>query len=84
MGEYTRLFMGLISGFSLILLNHKMIKESINEVSLLFDPTKTDTLLVSIGIWCSRICTLLSFLGILVVIGFSILILKKILFSNKS
>ena len=82
-GDYKRLLMGLISGFSLILLNHGMIKESINEVSLLFDPSKTDTLLFDVGIWLSRICTILSFLGDLVVIGFSILILQKVLFNSK-
>lgn len=82
MEDYTRLLMGLVSGFSLILLNHGIIQESISEVSLLFDPTKTGTMLFHVGGWLSRICTLLSFLGVILVMGFSILILKKVLFDS--
>ncbi len=83
MENNIRLLMGLVSGFALIMLNNDVVQETINLVSILFDPTKTDTIWFSIGTWLSRACVFLSFLGMLVVTLFSILILKKVLFNTK-
>ena len=61
MENNIRLLMGLVSGFALIMLNNDVVQETINLVSILFDPTKTDTIWFSIGTWLSRACVFLSF-----------------------
>ncbi len=83
MENYIRLSMGLVSGLALMMLNNEGVQNTISLVFTLFDPTQTDTIWFSIGVWISRACVFLSFLGIFVVVVFSILIFKKILFNNQ-
>lgn len=79
MRDYIKLLMGLVSGFALILLNNNLVSGSINSVTMFFDPTKTGTIFFKVGQWISRACTILSFIGVFIVIIFAILILKKVI-----
>ena len=82
MKDYIKLLMGLVSGFALILLNTNMVSGAIGNISTFFDPTKTNTIFFNLGSWMSRICVILSFIGIWIVIIYAILILKKVIFTK--
>lgn len=79
MKDYFRLLMGLVSGLALIMLNTDMVLGAISKVSTFFDPTNLDTIFFKLGIWLTRGCIILSFMGIWIVIIFAILILKKVI-----
>ncbi|WP_300383551.1 hypothetical protein [Clostridium sp.] len=83
MREYLRLLMGLVSGFALIMLNNDMVLGAIGSVTRFFDPTKIDTIFFKIGVWISRGCIILSFVGVFIVIIFAVLILKRVIFNNE-
>lgn len=79
MKEYTKLLVGLITGLALIVLNSDASLGAISTISTLFDPTKINTIFFIIGTWLSRICVILSFVGVCIVIVFSFLIMKKLI-----
>lgn len=78
MNEYDNLIMGLISGLVLMILDNKIARTSITLVITLFNPANTSPFLGLLHTWSLRLITLLSFLGVIVVIMFSLLIIFKV------
>lgn len=79
MKEYEKLIMGLISGFSLMLLNNEIVLGSINIVLRGFDISNINTFTNFSTSTLSRIVIMLSFIGIFITIISSMLILKKVI-----
>lgn len=79
MKEYVKLIMGLISGFSLMLLNNDIVLGTINIVLRGFDVNNLSTFTNFLTFIFSTIIITLSFIGIFITIISSILILKKVI-----
>lgn len=79
MRDLLKLVMGLISGFALLFLNTEIVHDTIGKVTTMFNPERISIL----GIFLSRVCILLSFIGLFVIIIYIVLILKKIIFEKE-
>lgn len=79
MKEYVKLIMGLISGFSLMLLNNDIVFGTINIVLRGFNVNNINTFTNILTSIFSIIVIILSFIGIFITIISSILILKKVI-----
>lgn len=78
MRDLFKLIMGLISGFALLFLNSEIVHDTIGKVTTMFNPEKVSVL----DIFLSRLCTILSFIGIFIIIIYIVIIFKKILFDK--
>lgn len=79
MNKYVDLFVGLMSGIGLMLLNSETVQNSITQISTMFDVTRVDTVLFKAGVFISRLFVGLSFIGTLLILIFSILILGRLM-----
>lgn len=82
MKDFINLIMGLISGFVLILLNTSIVKDTIGDISMILNPELNNSIVLNVETVIVRVIPFISFIGILIVLYFNILILKKVL-SNK-
>ena len=79
MNKYVDLFMRLISRIGLMLLNSETVQNSITQISTIFDVTRADTVIFKVGVFISRLFVGLSFIGTLLTLIFSILILGRLM-----
>lgn len=78
MKEYDNLIMGLISGLALMILDNKIARTSVTLVITLFNPANTNRLLGLLHTWSLRLITLLSFIGVIIIIICSLMIIFRI------
>lgn len=78
MKEYNNLIMGLISGLALMILDNKIARTSITLIITLFNPANTSPFIGFLHTWSLRLITLLSFLGVIIVIMCSLFIIFKV------
>lgn len=83
MKNYFKLLLGLVIGFTLILLNSNTVLETLINVLSGFNPTTSNSIFVNLITWISRGFSLLSFAGIITVIVCIILIIKKLIFTKE-
>lgn len=79
MEKYTDLIMGLISGIVLMFLNNDIVNDSVGSILTLFNPINTNKVTLFLVCWGARIITIISFIGAIITITSSFLILKKII-----
>ncbi|VDG72156.1 Uncharacterised protein [Clostridium carnis] len=79
MEKYTDLIMGLISGIVLMFLNNDIVNDSVGSILTLFNPINTNKVTLFLVCWGARIITIISFIGVIITITSSFLILKKII-----
>lgn len=83
MQKYSDLIMGLISGIVLMFLNNNIVSTTLISIFTLFNPINSNKISIFLFTWSLRIITLLSFIGILITLTYTFLILKKLLIKNK-
>lgn len=79
MEKYTDLIMGLISGIVLMFLNNDIVNDSVGSIITLFNPINKNKVTLFLVCWGARIITIISFIGVIITITSSFLILKKII-----
>lgn len=78
MKKYINSIMGLVSGLTLMILNNDIVHSSLGSVITLFDPTNLNKVTIFLLAWTSRLIVVLSFIGTIITITCSFLIIKKI------
>lgn len=79
MKKYEELIMGLISGVALMFLNNDIVFNTVQCTIGLFMSINTNKIALFLVEWGSRIITIISFIGVIITITSSFLILKKII-----
>ncbi|AIY82127.1 hypothetical protein ACTFIN_14855 [Clostridium cagae] len=77
MQKYSDLIIGLVCGIVLTLLNNDIVHRSLGSIFTLFDPNNLNTITIFLIFWSSRLIIILSFIGILITIICSILLIIK-------
>lgn len=84
MQKYLDLIMGLISGIALTFLNNDIVHESIISIFTIFNQVNDSKISLFLVVWSSRLIIFLSFIGIIITIAYSLVILKAILIRKQS
>lgn len=82
MEKHIKLVMGLVSGLGLMILNSELARSSIASFMQIFDPTLDNPVMSFILTNSLRVVNILSFLGVIIIIACSFLIIKKYLLSK--
>jgi hypothetical protein len=84
MQKYLDLIIGLISGIALTFLNNDIVHESIISIFTIFNQVNDSKISLFLVVWSSRLIIFLSFIGIIITITYSLVILKAILIRKQS